>query len=464
MYNQHRNGTNHQEHQFHRVALSPGQLTRFVLLELLAAGPTYKTAVIVFGLLFVGGVVGFIMRAAQSGFSDWTAWGYHAAITTYILLTFQAAPVLAFALRAAKGHWRRPVSRIAELFAIVGIFNLILLLPLLLVIPPIYGERKTFWFEMDWLLPFHPPSFFLFFAMLSLVICGLGLLYLVALPDIAAARDMKGGLYRGLARGWVGTPRQWKMLKSGANILGAFYLMTFVFVSTLFAMDLSETLVPGWKDAIYPAFHTMSGLQGAVASTLVAMAILRYFGGLRDYLHMEQFWALSKPLLATSLLWFYMWWATFITYWYGRTPAEQNVLQLLMFGPYFVPFALSFTLKFLIPLLFLIWNRVRMSILGPTLIACSILIGDVFEFIRLYVGPFTVTQFGHMLEEVPHGRAPDVADILFMLGAVSGAILTYLIAAKIIPVFSLWDGKEGLLLTRVQPYQKTEVLVIGKPE
>ncbi len=464
MHNQHRNGTNHQEHHFHRVDLSPGQLTRFVLLELLSGGSTYRKAVTLFGILFLAGIVGFIMRVAQNGFSSWPAWGYPAAIVAYILCTMQAAPIVAFALRAAKGHWRRPVSRIAELFTIVGVVNLIFLLPILFVLPPITGGRLTFWFEMNWLLPFSPPGFFVFFAMLSLVICGLGLLYLVSLPDLAAARDMKGGVYRSLARGWVGTPRQWKMLKSGANILGAFYLMTFVFVSTLFAMDLSETLVPGWKDAIYPAFHSITGIQGAIATTLVAMAIMRSFGGLREYLHMEQFWALSKPLLATSLLWFYMWWSTFLTYWYGRTPAEQQVLQLLMFGPYFVPFVLAFTFKFLIPLVFLIWNRVRMSIMGPTLIACSILIGDLFEFIRLYVGPFTVTQYGHILEEVPQAHAPDIADILIMVGAISGAILTYLITAKIIPVLSLWDTKEGLLLTRVQPYHKTEVLVIGKPE
>src|SRR5438067_409492 len=139
------------------------------------------------------------------------------------------------------------------------------------------------------------------------------------------------------------------MLKSGLNMFGAFYLMMFVFVSTLFAMDVSETLVPGWKDAIYPAFHTMTGLQGAVATTLLTMLIMRNFGGFREHLHMEQFWALSKFLLATSLLWFYMWWSMFITYWYGRTLPEQAVLQLLIFGPYFGPFVMAFSFKFLLP-------------------------------------------------------------------------------------------------------------------
>ena len=462
MHNQRQNGTNHQGR--HYQVLSPGQINRFGLIDLGSSGPLYRAAVRVFGILFLAGIVGFIMRVVSSGFSNRAAWGYYVASVVFIFVTFQAAPVVAFAIRAAKGHWRRPVSRIAELFAVVGVLNFILLLPVLFLIPPITGGRKTFWFELHWLLPFSAPSFFLFFGMLALVVCGLGLVYLSALPDFAAARDAKGGIYKGLARGWVGSQRQWKMLKSGLNIFGAFYLMTFVFVSTLFAMDVSETLVPGWKDAIYPAFHSITGLQGAVAATLLAMGIARHFGGLRDHLHMEQFWALSKPLLATSLLWFYMGWSTFLTYWYGRTPAEQAVLHLLMFGPYFAPFVISFSLKFLIPLLFLIWNRVRMSILGPVLIACSILTGDIFEMVRLYVGPFTVTEVGNKMTHVPPTHLPDFADILIIVGAISGAIFIYLVASKIIPRISLWDMKEGMLLTRVQAFHRAEVLVIGKPE
>ncbi|MSQ15042.1 MAG: hypothetical protein EXR50_04165 [Dehalococcoidia bacterium] len=462
MRNQHQNGTNHQVR--HYQALSPAQINRFGLVELGSSGPLYRFCVRLFGILALLGIVGFMMRVASSGFSDRAAWGYYVATVVFIFVTFQAAPTVAFAIRAAKGHWRRPVSRIAELFAVVGVLNLILLLPVLFLIPPITGGRKTFWFELHWLLPFSAPGFFLFFGMLALVVCGLCLLYLSALPDFAAARDAKGGIYTGLARGWVGSQRQWKMLKSGLNLLGAFYLMTFVLVTTLFAWDVSETLVPGWKDAIYPAFHSITGLQGAIASTILALGIARKFGGLKNHLHMEQFWGLSKPLLATSLLWFYMGWSTFLTYWYGRTLAEQHVLQLLMFGPYFTVFVMSFLLKFLIPLLFLIWNRVRMSIMGPVLIALSILTGDIFEMVRLYVGPFTITEVGHEMTHVPAAHLPDFADILIIAGAISGAIFIYLVSSKIIPRISLWDMKEGMLLTRVQSFHRAEVLVIGKPE
>ncbi|MBI5434580.1 MAG: hypothetical protein HZA52_17245, partial [Planctomycetes bacterium] len=59
------------------------------------------------------------------------------------------------------------------------------------------------------------------------------------------------------------------------------------------------------------------------------------------------FWNLGKILLALCLLWFYFWWADFLTFWYGRLPNEENILQLLMFGPYRTAFILSFILNFL---------------------------------------------------------------------------------------------------------------------
>jgi hypothetical protein len=58
------------------------------------------------------------------------------------------------------------------------------------------------------------------------------------------------------------------------------------------------------------------------------MALWRRFGGLKEYLAVDQFWALSKPLLALSLFWFYFSWSEFLTFWYGRTPTEHNLLLL----------------------------------------------------------------------------------------------------------------------------------------
>ena len=96
-------------------------------------------------IFFILGIVGFVMKLS-SGFSDNVIWGYYAAMFAFILTTAQAAPMVAIAPRIAKAHWRRPISRTAEIWTIVGLFNLILFIPLVWVLPSLEDGRRSLWF------------------------------------------------------------------------------------------------------------------------------------------------------------------------------------------------------------------------------------------------------------------------------------------------------------------------------
>ena len=119
-------------------------------------GP-FKWALAVAGLFFVLGVIGFVARAMSDGFDDYTVWGYYATSFFFVFMVTSAAPLAAVTFRFTKSHWRRPLTRVSELFAVVGVINTILFIPLLLVMPPINntvgGEhtleiRRTIWFEV----------------------------------------------------------------------------------------------------------------------------------------------------------------------------------------------------------------------------------------------------------------------------------------------------------------------------
>ena len=223
------------------------------------------------------------------------------------------------------------------------------------------------------------------------LVLGLAILYFAAIPDMAAVRDHTTGArqrrYQRMAMGWHGTPHQWKVLQVGISVLGGFYFMFLIFTHLMISVDFAMSLIPGWKDAIFPAFHAMMGLHSGVALMLVTMFILRWKGGLKEYLEVDQFWGLSKLLLALCLMWFYFWWAGFYTYWYGRTEAEQSVLKLLMTETYRIPFFLAFALSFVVPFLILMWNITRKTTWGPALAGAIVLVGTFFNVIRLYVPP-----------------------------------------------------------------------------
>lgn len=442
-----------------------------------AIGSAYKKAVGFFGILVALGVVGFVIKAVD-GFGDRTNWGYYAAIFAFLFTTTQSALLVSIAMRMAKTHWRRPLARVSEFFAVVGVINFLIFIPLLWTLPPIEG-RRTIWFEWPW----GAPKTLDLLAMGFLVICGLALLWVSSIPDMKImARKTVGpraGIARLLSSGWNGTPLQWTVLKSGQGMLGGLYFLLLIYSHLMISSEFGMSLVPGWLDAIFPAFQALTGIQTGIATTLVALALVRYFGKYDRYIFMEQFWALSKILIGVTLLWFYFWFAGFITFWYGRKPEEENILQLIMIGPYRVAFYLAIFLSFVVPFLILMWNTARRSIKGPAIASAVILVGAFFDKLRLYVATFSFTDLEIASHEtlaevlpatgvgVPHflqTNWPEGPDFLIIIGGLAIPFFVFLLVSKVIPVISMWEVKEGYLLTTVKTVLRKKYLVLAKPE
>lgn len=462
----------------HGLLTTQGGVSHDLLERHQSSGALFRSAVALFAVLFVLGVVGFIIRVTD-GVSDRAIWGYYAAVFAFILTTAQAAPMVAIAPRIAKAHWRRPLSRAAELWTAVGLLNLLLFIPLLWVLPDLTDGRRTLWFFGNGEpVNAFSPHIWSTLALLALVITGVALLWVSSLPDLAIVRDHSTGWRQRwaarLAGRWNGTSRQWHILDRRVGILGAFYFMMLVFVHFLISIDFAMALVPGWIDALFPITHAANALQAGVATVLLTMFFLRQFGGYKDYITLDQMWGLGKLMFALSLLWFWFFFSSFIVLWYGKKPNEQAVLKLLMIGPYLPAFYASFVMNFLVPFLAMMWNPVRKSLWGPPLIATSILVGTFFDRIRLYVAAYSIPGIGdpsidkHALtvEQVKNMSAvmPGLPDVLIMVGAISGAILVYLLATRIIPVINIWEQKELLLYKIHKPFHRTEVMVLGKRE
>ena len=196
------------------------------------------------------------------------------------------------------------------------------------------------------------------------------------------------------------------------------------------------------------------------------MFVLRK-SGYGDYIELDQFWGLGKLLMALSLLWFWFWFSSFNILWYGRKPNEQAVLDLLMTGPYLWMFISTFVLNFLAPFFLMIWNPIRKSIWGPTLVAAGVLVGTLLDRVRIYVAAYSVPDeeaAHHVLGHVPDAVTPQVADIMVWAGGLGGAVLVMLLVARLVPVVSMWEQVELLLYKVHRKFHRTEVLVLGKPD
>jgi hypothetical protein len=338
-----------------------------------------------------------------------------------------------------------------------------MLIPALKALPPLEG-RLNIWFNF----PLGAPFLWNVMAFSTLVGIAIALLWTLALPDLSAARDHMPASRRQriigtLALGWTGSLRQWRVHRIGVLTMGAMYLLFFPLVMTLMSSDFSAGLLPGVKDAIAPATAVAAAVQAALGLMLITMYLMRRLGGYDRYFTVEQFWSLAKPMLALSLLWFYFWWASFITFWYGRQPAESALLRFLILDQYRIPFMISFFLNFLGPLIALVWNPVRRSIWGPVIIGGGILLGAFVNHIRLYVSAFSIPDPKlHVLKSPPSTQWPDTPDILMIVGAISASVLVFMLVSKIVPIISMWEIGEGLRLVKVRRFLKKTVRVVAK--
>jgi hypothetical protein len=418
-------------------------------------GRGFWLAVIALAVLAAGAVVALGLLAA-GGPEPRARWGYTAATLAFLLSAAQAAPILALVSRLGRGHWGIPLRRAAELFAVAGLVTAPLTVLLLVQLPPT-GERPSIWFGWP-----GAPLLWDSVAVALLALVGLALLYVASVPDrTRAGRAQRLGSVR-----WLGSVRQWKVLSLGVVLLGALYAILFVFVQVLVASDLALGLVPGWDSAILPAQLAISGFQAGLAATVLVAAGLHRSAAWHESVDVAAFQAAGKLLLALALFWFYFWWSELLTYWYGRLPEERWLLELLMFGPYFGLFLASMLLNFLLPTVLLIWNGVRDSVAGPTLVAALVLVGTLVDRVRIFVAAWSEMppSLEHpMSAPLPPTHWPGPIDLVIVIGALAAVGLLYLLALRLVPAVSLWELRWGERLAVERHFLDIEVDVVARP-
>ena len=438
----------------------------------------FTLALMVTGILFIIGIVGFVARANDDGFGEIAPWGYYMAVFSFVFMITSGAPVVAVAFRFTKSHWRRPLSRVAELFSIVAILNLLMFIPLMFLLPSlgnpggvVEGQlelRRTIWFEG----PIGAPHAWDLLGVAFLVITSLTILWVSAMPDMAESRGTATGfrrwVYDRLAGHWYGTKRQWNTQKAGLALLGAFYFMILIFVHFVISSEYAQSLIPGWKDSIFPVIYSVTALQMSLGAILVILFIMRRWGGYEGYIGKSTFWSASKVLLGVTLLWVYHLFAFFITFWYGRTEVEQNIIKYLIVDSYAIIFLLNLAFSFAATFALLIWNPVRRSAWGPALAGLFVIFGGLMFNIRIFGGAANATEgsgiYDSILEHVPPPVYPDIWDVFMVLGGIGAAIFIYLAATKLLPLLSLWEVKEGALYQKWGRFIRGEYLILGKPE
>jgi molybdopterin-containing oxidoreductase family membrane subunit len=289
---------------------------------------------------------------------------------------------------------------------------------------------------------FRSPLVWDFFAITTYLTGSVLFLVLPMIPDFALVRDrttgMRRKIYGALALGWQGTPKQWHRLESAMSIMAIAIIPVAVSVHTIVSFDFSMAPVPMWHSTMFGPYFVAGAIFSGIAGLIIAMAALRKFLHLEEYLHPLHFQNLGKLLLMMSLLWGYFVFAERLTVWYGNESAEIAVLRVTQKGSFAPLYWTMVVVNFVIPVSILSIKRLR-TITGCVVASFGVLVGMWLE--RFLI---VVPSLGHKYLPYSWGTyRPRPVEILITASTFAAMCLLYTLFAKFVPIISIWELKVG---------------------
>jgi molybdopterin-containing oxidoreductase family membrane subunit len=262
------------------------------------------------------------------------------------------------------------------------------------------------------------------------------------IPDFALIRDKSTGLrrkiYGTLAMGWRGTTKQWHRLETAMQIMAIAIIPVAVSVHTIVSFDFSMAPTPMWHSTIFGPYFVAGAIFSGIAGLIIAMAALRKFLHLEEYLHPVHFDNLAKLLLMMSLLWGYFVFNERLTVWYGNHEADMNVFWVTQTGKFAPLFWLMVTVNFVIPLILLGIRRFR-TITSAVIVSFGVCLGMWLE--RFLI---VVPSLSHKFLPYSWGSyAPRPVELMITAATFCAMALLYTLFAKVIPIISIWELKAG---------------------
>ena len=427
-------------------AKTPEQINQDLLRPLGGASARYLAALAFFAAIVLAAMCAFGWQAYQgigvSGLRRPVFWGFYITNFVFWIGLTHAGTLISAILRLANATWRRPVTRCAEVITVFA-------LSIGATFPVIHLGRPWLAF---WLIPYpterglwpniRSPLLWDFFAINTYLLGSVTFLLLPIIPDMALIRDRATGLrkkiYSVVALGWRGTPKQWHRLESAMQIMAVAVIPVAVSVHSIVSWDFAMAPVPMWHSTIFAPYFVAGAIFSGIAALIIAMALLRKFLHLEEYLLRVHFENLGKLLLVMSLLWFYFVFAERLTAWYGNEPSEMTVFWVTQTGSYSPLFWLMVVCNFVVPFPILAIKKFR-TITGTVIASIGVVIGMWLERFLIIV-----PSLSHKYLPYSWGTyRPTWVEITITAGTFAGMALLYMLFAKTVPIISIWELKAG---------------------
>src|SRR5579863_4878344 len=425
------------------AAKTPEQITDDLLRPLGGASGRYWIALAFFGGIVVAALCAFAWQVyggiGVAGIARPVFWGFYITNFVFWIGLSHAGTLISAILRLANATWRRPVTRCAEVITVFA-------LSIGATFPIIHLGRPWLFF---WLMPYptergiwpniRSPLLWDFFAITTYLISSVTFLLLPMIPDLALVRDRavrrKKKIYAALALGWSGTPKQWHRLESAMHIMAIAVIPVAVSVHSIVSWDFAMAPVPMWHSTIFAPYFVAGAIFSGIAALIIAMAMLRKFLHLEEYLLPIHFQNLGKLLLVMSLLWVYFVFSERLTGWCGNEPSEMAVFWSTQRGSFAPLFWTMVFCNFLLPFPILAIKKLR-TIAGTVVASTGVVIGMWLERYLIIVPSLGRKYLPYAWVTSPY--RPTWVELTITAGTFAAMALLYMLFSKAVPIISVW--------------------------
>ena len=193
-----------------------------------------------------------------------------------------------------------------------------------------------------------------------------------------------------------------------------------------------------WQTAIFGPYFVAGAIFSGIAALVIAMAVLRRFLHLRDYLQPVHFQNLGKLLLVMALLWGYFVFNERLVTYYGNEPGEMAVFwqtQREDFAPLYWTMVVC---NFVLPLVLMGIRRFR-TITGCVIASLGVIVGMWLERFLIIV-----PSLGHKYLPYSFGSyRPQPVEFIIAGATFAAMTLLYVLFVKVVPIISIWELKAG---------------------
>jgi len=300
-------------------------------------GRLFWPIVLVLGAVVLAAFATFVYQFLSglwvAGYSDRAFYGiYEANLVAFIGVSYGGALVSAV-LRLTGAHWRAPITRMAEVMALV---SLVVGASFALV----HLGRPDHLLHMFTSGNASSPILWDFTAITTYLLATAIFVYLPLIPDLARVRDrfpagsLRRRIYGLAAVSWADAPEQRRRLQWAVGIIAVLIIPLAVSVHSVLAWTFSMTTRPGWHSTIFGPYFVVGALYSGVALVVLIAAALRRAYHLERFIENRHLLLLSRIMVALGLIYLYFTFAELLTGAYARTRDEVSVLTALLEGPF----------------------------------------------------------------------------------------------------------------------------------